>query len=100
MNILKNALLYSVEQKPVIELKASEKLITISVSNDGQLLSSEEQLQLFRHLFRGANSSQVKGFGLGLVLTRRIIDLHQGEIKYSVSSDNKNCFSVSLPTSA
>lgn len=97
LNLLKNAVNYSHIRKPFIELQAAHHAIEIRFVNDGVTLTAEEQESLFRHLFRGNNSVQVKGFGLGLVLVRRIITLHKGTITYSVTPNGLNCFSLRLP---
>jgi signal transduction histidine kinase len=100
MNLLKNAINYSEKEVPNVELKHKNQSIYIDIVNDGGLLTEEEEVRLFTHLFRGENSRNIKGFGLGLVLTKRVIALHNGHIQYSKTADNKNCFTVSLPLSA
>lgn len=97
LNLLKNAVNYSENKKPFIKILSAPGAIEIKFINNGPVLVAEEQERLFRHLFRGSNSKQVKGFGLGLVLVHRIVTLHNGTVSYSVTSDEQNCFSVRLP---
>jgi signal transduction histidine kinase len=97
LNLLKNAVNYSDNQKPFIKILSATGAIVINFINNGPILAAEEQERLFRHLFRGSNSKQIKGFGLGLVLVHRIVTLHNGFVSYSVTSDGQNCFSVRLP---
>lgn len=98
MNLLKNAVNYSNDKHPHVHLASGKDEVILKVTNNGQTLTSEEQERLFRHLFRGSNSSMVKGFGLGLVLTQRIIALHRAHIRYVITEDGENCFSLFLPT--
>lgn len=97
LNLLKNAISYSDNEKPGIRLGAEDGYIALYIVNNGRLLNEEDQERLFHHLFRGSNSVHVKGFGLGLVLTQRIITLHHGSIVYMVTIDGKNCFFMKLP---
>jgi signal transduction histidine kinase len=97
MNLLKNATNYSKEDSPVIELFSLANTISIHVTNDGPTIPDTEQKNLFTHLFRGENSKHVKGFGLGLVLTHRIVSIHKGNIHYAVTPDDRNCFVLQLP---
>jgi signal transduction histidine kinase len=97
MNLIKNAVNFSSKENPSIEISASNNKVHIKISNDGNLLEDDEQLLLFRQSFRGKNSLAVKGFGLGLVFTHRIVNMHKGNLDYSVIEGNKNCFILSLP---
>lgn len=96
MNLLKNAANYSTGKKLAIKIEVSGAKICIHFLNDGDIIPPDEQGQLFRHLFRGQNSRQVKGFGLGLVLVQRIANLHHGSAKYA-TTDGLNCFTLCLP---
>jgi two-component system sensor histidine kinase ArlS len=98
MNLLKNAMNFAVSN-PVIEVLPSEDKLLLRFSNDGEIIPVAERLKLFTHFFRGDNSKEKKGFGLGLVLVQRIISLHNGEISYCVSEDGKNYFIVGFPIS-
>jgi len=97
MNLIKNAVNFSAKEKPSIEISASNDKVHIKISNDGNLLEEGERLLLFKQSFRGKNSLSVKGFGLGLVFTHRIVSMHNGNLDYSIIEGNKNCFILSLP---
>lgn len=97
MNLIKNAVNFSVKEKPTIEITPSGSRVRIKISNDGPVLAHEDQIQLFKHSFRGKNSASVKGFGLGLVLTSRIINLHNGSLEYAIDQRRRNCFILCLP---
>jgi signal transduction histidine kinase len=98
LNLIKNAVNFSEIENPEIEIFATNKNLLIKILNDGHVLDSEEQVKLFKHSFRGKNSLTVKGFGLGLVLAYRIVNIHNGNLEYSVVEGNRNCFILSLPT--
>ncbi|QDG89041.1 HAMP domain-containing histidine kinase [Pseudarthrobacter sp. NIBRBAC000502770] len=84
--------------------------VTVQVSNDGHELRcevtdtgvgmSEEELdQAFTRFFRAANahSSTIPGAGLGLAITRSIIQNHRGTISLSSSPGTGTSAAVSLP---
>ena len=93
-NLLKNAIAYSSDQIAIINLQIENSRIKIDILNNGKILSTDEQELLYKYFFRGENSRQIKGFGLGLVLTDKIIRIHQADLLYSIAEDGKNCFTV------
>jgi len=99
MNLIKNAVNFSINSRPSIEISTTDSSVNIKITNDGAIITSQEQLKLFRHSFRGGNSTSVKGFGLGLVLSQRIVGMHKGSLEYSVTKEGENCFVLSLPHS-
>jgi signal transduction histidine kinase len=96
MNLLKNAIYYSSKEHATVTLKRGQNTIDIVIANDGAPIQDTEQDKLFSHLFRGENSRGKKGFGIGLVLVRRIITLHNGIVSYRLV-DGYNTFRVSIP---
>lgn len=97
-NLLINSINYCSEEKAQIKLDCSvEDELIISISNFGETLSSKEEKSLFNHSFRGKNSKNTMGFGLGLVLAKKIILFHSGEIIYSNPSPYLNVFKVKFP---
>lgn len=97
MNLLKNAVNYSLVAKPRIALFSTAEHIQVQVLNDGPVIPATDREQLFKHMFRGETSLGTKGFGLGLVLTHRIVLLHKGSVSYHVTDDHLNCFKIQLP---
>jgi K+-sensing histidine kinase KdpD len=97
-NLLNNCISYSNNSKAEIKIDCSEKHeLKVSIVNGGTTLSSQEEKYLFNHFFRGENSQGKIGFGLGLVLTKKIIALNSGDITYVSPSNNLNTFEVRLP---
>lgn len=94
-NLLNNCISYSNSKNAEIIIDTSqEHKLKISFRNDGKPVSKDEEKYLFSHFFRGENSRHKIGFGLGLVLTKNIIELHDGIISYTNSSKNINIFKV------
>jgi len=97
MNLLKNAFNYSLNNTPAVEILSIENHLQLTFLNDGEAIPEHERMKIFTHLFRGENSRNTKGFGLGLVLVHRIISLHNGAISYVFTEENKNAFIIKLP---
>jgi signal transduction histidine kinase len=81
----------------MVSIDAAAKGVTLSFDNLGKQLLEEEQERLFIPFFRGENSINVKGFGLGLSIVQRVVTLHKGSISYKAVGGNINRFIVFLP---
>jgi two-component system, OmpR family, sensor histidine kinase ArlS len=99
-NLLINCITYSNNSKAEIKFDCtSNNQLKIVVANTGKQVSSDEKKYLFNHFFRGKNSKGKIGFGLGLVLAKKIITISSGTITYSTPSENLNLFEVRFPLS-
>ncbi len=83
INLLSNAIKYNREHGTV-EVKYAESTsgrIRISIKDSGVGLPPEKLVQLFQPFNRlGHENSDVEGSGIGLVVTRRLVDLMEGTI--------------------
>lgn len=95
-NLIKNAYLYSGDHTLSIIIETGKEEVCLYVDNGGEVLTPAEQERLFIPFFRGGNAMRAKGFGLGLLIVRRIINLHKGNISYSVY-EGKNRFTLTFP---
>ena len=96
MNLLKNAINFSTNKSCSVNLVHKRNYIELHVNNDGETIPESDQKMMFKHFFRGRNSNDTKGFGLGLVLVERIITMHEGVISYD-AQHKENRFVVTLP---
>ena len=82
-NLLKNAINYSYENTTIeIELEQKEEKISIVFKNKGNKIPEYKLEKIFEKFYRGDDSraSSTGGAGLGLAITKQIIELHQGKI--------------------
>lgn len=94
-NLLLNCISYGSENSAKIKIDASPAhQLRISIENQGEPVSKEEEKFLFNHSFRGKNSEGKIGFGLGLVLSKKITGVHNAEIGYRSSPNHLNVFKV------
>ena len=83
-NILRNAVQYSDEGTTVsVEVGCDAKEATFTATDTGPGLGDKEMSQIFQPFFRGseARSRRSGGYGLGLTIASRAIDLHGGTIR-------------------
>lgn len=81
-NLLDNAVKYSYENTAVtVRLWVTSNLVHVSVHNQGASIPAEEIGMLFRPYGRLPGTSDRHGSGLGLYVTRCIIEAHGGELR-------------------
>ncbi|NJM73919.1 MAG: hybrid sensor histidine kinase/response regulator [Scytonema sp. RU_4_4] len=73
----------------------SENYITVEVADTGPGISPEEQVTLFERFRQGSHTRS--GSGLGLYLSRRIVEAHQGTILMNSEVGKGSVFTVRLP---
>ncbi|MGL5874099.1 MAG: ATP-binding response regulator [Xenococcaceae cyanobacterium] len=98
-NLIANAIKFT--DKGFIEIRvknaiADEKFIVIEVEDTGMGILPENQTQIFER-FRKGNHKR-SGFGLGLHLSRQIVQAHRGTIKVESEFGKGSVFILRLPT--
>lgn len=82
INLLSNAVKYSPKAKNIyLDLKTLGHSAVISVRDEGIGLTSEEKAQVFARYYRAETTKGISGLGVGLYLTKQIIDRHGGTIE-------------------
>ncbi len=80
-NIIDNAIKYTSNGQVKILLKQNEQKALIKVSDTGIGMNNEDKKRIFERFYRADKSRKTgAGYGIGLSITKRIIDLHEGEI--------------------
>jgi len=90
-NILDNALRYA-KEKICINLKREDKFAVLEIFNDGPNIKEEHLDHIFDNLYKDKTGN----FGLGLAISKKIIDFYKGEIK-AVNRDNGVSFIIKYP---
>lgn len=99
-NLLSNACKYSPQGARVtIRAREEDAGIRIDVSDTGIGISPEDQERLFTKFFRADNSStrEVSGSGLGLYITKHLVEAHGGRIWASSQIGQGTTFSIIWP---
>ncbi|MFN5610800.1 MAG: PAS domain S-box protein, partial [Pseudanabaena sp.] len=80
-NLLSNAIKYSPQGGNIsLSLQFQSGNLIIKVQDQGIGILMEDQKQLFEPFHRGKNVKTISGTGLGLVVVKKCVDLHQGNI--------------------
>lgn len=96
-NLLDNAVKYSpAESRITVKVRVFEMFVCISVADEGPGIAEEEQAQIFERFYRGRNALGEEGSGVGLYLTRMILQKEQGYIKVASGKERGSCFSMYL----
>lgn len=95
-NVLDNAVKYTPAGGRVdITITEYPVYLRLDITDNGPGISEEEQAKIFGRFYRGSNSSGVEGVGIGLYLTRDIVNKQSGYIKV-ISEGTGSTFSVFL----
>lgn len=92
-NILENGMRYA-EEKISVKLKTEGSKILLEIYNDGPNISSEHISHIFDNLYKDKTGN----FGLGLAITKKIIDFYNGHIKV-LNREKGVSFIIELPLS-
>ena len=98
-NIIKNDL----EHTPCggsisVRFKSTSLFGMIEIADTGCGMDEEDRKHIFERFYRGKNSSP-ESVGIGLALTKAIIERHNGKIEVSSELDKGTTFKISLPLS-
>ena len=95
-NILDNAVKYTPSGGIVgLEITEYPSYLRLDISDNGIGIPEEEQAKIFGRFYRGKQSAGIDGVGIGLYLTRDIINKQKGYIKVA-SDENGSVFSLFL----
>ncbi|WP_307498626.1 sensor histidine kinase [Arthrobacter woluwensis] len=99
-NLIDNAIRYSPENTRVgIGIRSREGLIAVSVTDQGDGISPEDQERVFERFYRvdAARSRATGGTGLGLSIVKHVVSNHGGEVSVWSQPGQGSTFTVRLP---
>jgi signal transduction histidine kinase len=99
-NLLSNAIKYTPAGGTVtVSTEATDESVVIAVTDTGIGIPAEQYDKLFTRFFRAstATSRKIKGTGLGLAVTKAIVEAHGGVIVAEPGPGGGTKFQVTLP---
>ncbi len=97
--LLSNAHNYTLNGRVTVRVFNEPNEVRLDVIDTGIGIAAADQPHLFDRFFRASNALNynVRGVGLGLFITRSIVELHDGRIWLESESGQGSVFSIALP---
>ncbi len=99
-NLLSNAFKFTPKngniQLNIIPIK-SKDMVKISITDSGPGIPSIDLENIFTLFYQTDLGKKLRGTGIGLTLTKELVDLHRGKIEVTSSNEEGTCFTITLP---
>jgi signal transduction histidine kinase len=98
-NLISNAVKYSPDGGPIeVAVLDGDATIRLEVTDHGLGIPADEQARIFTKFFRGqAVERGIPGTGLGLAVSREIVEAHDGTIGFVSAKERGSTFWIELP---
>jgi len=97
INILDNAIKFSDENGSIsVNINSNNKYIFIKIENTGSEIKEADKEKIFEKFYQVDTTHFKEGNGVGLSIVKKIVELHNGEIKVE-SINNLTAFIIKLP---
>ena len=97
-NLVENATKYTPEGTAItIDAQASGGNLVVSVSDTGPGIPKGKEESIFQKFTRGVRESSTPGVGLGLAISKAIVDAHHGHIRAKSGPEGGARFTFTLP---
>lgn len=97
-NLISNALKYSPPTTPVlVAAEQTAEEIVISVIDQGEGITSRDQEHIFKRFYRPKGARRVDSVGLGLYITRMLVEAHGGRLWVKSRKGEGSTFCFTLP---
>lgn len=101
LNIIGNAIKFTPDNgKITVKCSQDSSAVTVKISDTGIGMDDKTVKRIFDKFYQGDTSHTMKGNGLGLPLSKRVIDLCAGKITVKSQPDRGTTFIVKLPQTA
>ncbi len=97
-NLVSNAIKYNVESGWLkLSVEPGGELATVAVADGGIGMSEEELRVLFQPYTRGSTQRKIKGVGLGVVIVKKLVEAHRGQLNVVSEPGRGTTFTFTLP---
>jgi ligand-binding sensor domain-containing protein/signal transduction histidine kinase len=98
-NLFSNAVKYAASKVDVylLPFEKEDAFFTIEIKNDGYLIPYEMKEKIFEPFFRLKETEKQKGTGIGLALSRSLVQLHKGVLDIKPPENSLNVFYLTMP---
>lgn len=96
-NLLSNAIKFTQSGRISLRMEYNGRVLSIVVEDTGSGMSEEDQQRIFGAFERLSNAATQDGFGLGLSIVKRIVDMLDGTIRLDSEKGRGSRFAIELP---
>jgi signal transduction histidine kinase len=96
-NLISNAIKYGSEKPIAVSASAIDDCALLTVQDKGVGISPEDSIRIFDRFGRAANPSSKRGLGIGLWITKHIVEAHGGTVRVESAPGAGSTFIVRLP---
>lgn len=96
-NLLSNALKFTARGRVTVHLFVRGQYLVFSVSDTGRGIARDDLEQIFQAFTRLSSAQGIEGFGLGLTITRQLVDLLGGRLDVRSQEGVGSTFTVEIP---
>jgi PAS domain S-box-containing protein len=96
-NLLTNAIKYGPGKPVNISLSSAHNHVVFTVHDSGIGIAKKDHERIFEKFERAVSSNETSGLGLGLYITREIVNLHGGSIAVKSEPGHGSTFTVTIP---
>lgn len=95
-NLMENGCKFSEKKQCKVRISYSNQKTIISFVDEGIGIPAEDIDNIFTPFYRGSNRQYAEGYGIGLSLCQKIVELHSGSITVNSASNRGTTFTVTL----
>lgn len=97
-NIIENGCKYSENRRTDVYIQPRPSGLSVLFKDQGIGIPPEDIPNIFEPFYRGSNTMNIKGHGIGLSMVRGIIKLHGGNIQINSTQSHGTTTTIHLPT--
>ncbi len=98
-NLIENACKYSINNSCIVQVDFDDKEVKINFINKGDKIDQEDLILIFKPFFRSDKHKNIQGQGIGLPLTKKIVDLHDARLELYSEEGKETIFQIVLKKS-
>lgn len=96
-NLLQNIIVHSEGDKMILRVLEEQQRIKVIITDNGKGITSDNLPHIFERLYQCDNSRSAKGNGLGLAITKELVNIHKGTITANSTPNIGTEFIISFP---
>jgi signal transduction histidine kinase len=96
-NVIENACKFSPDKKAIVILSCHTQGVKVQVYDRGPGIEKKDIVNVFQPFYRSDATSKIKGYGIGLPLSQRIMSIHKGQIEVNTKMNEGTHIILNFP---